>query len=137
MSIFLLLLTETCSISWICKYSNLLPSEWQTLRRWFATPHLTLPVLMSLLWILNLSLKLIAEPMYCFPQHLHDINYIAFLEVHFKIILTLYLHLFSKQANSVKATTFSADITSFMEFFWRARVLIMNSRKKRRWNKFS
>ena len=55
--------------------------------------------------------------MYCFPQHLHDINYIAFLEVHFKIILTLYLHLFSKQANSVKATTFSADITSFMEFF--------------------
>ena len=62
-------------------------------------------------------LKLIAEPMYCFPQHLHDINYIAFLEVHFKIILILYLHLFSKQANSVEATTFSVDITSFMEFF--------------------
>ena len=62
-------------------------------------------------------LKLIAEPMYCFPQHLHDINYIAFLEVHFKIILTLHLHLFSKQANSVEATKFSADITSFMEFF--------------------
>ena len=107
------------------------------IRRWFATPRLTLTVLMSLLWILNLSLKLIAEPMYCFPQHLHHIKYITFLEVHFKILWTLCLHLVSKQANSVEATKFSANVTSFMEFFWRARVLIMNSRKKRRWNKFS
>ena len=62
-------------------------------------------------------LKLLAEPMYCFPQHLHDIKYIAFLEVHFKIILTLYLNLVSKQAHSVEATKFSAEVTSFMEFF--------------------
>ena len=61
LSIFLLLLTETCSISWICKYSNLLPSEWQTLRRWFATSHLTLPVLVSLLGIIISSNEVVRK----------------------------------------------------------------------------
>ena len=61
LSIFLLLLTESCSISWICKCWNLLPSEWQTLRRWFATSNLTLPVLVSLLWILMSSSKVVRK----------------------------------------------------------------------------
>ena len=42
--------------------------------------------------------------MYCFPQHLHHIKYITFLEVHFKMPLTLYLCLVAKQVNSVEAT---------------------------------
>ena len=42
--------------------------------------------------------------MYCFPQHLHYIKYITFLEVHFKMPLTLYLRLVAKQVNSVEAT---------------------------------
>ena len=42
--------------------------------------------------------------MYYFPQHLHDIKYIAFLETHFKMPLTLYLRLVAKQLNSVEAT---------------------------------
>ena len=43
--------------------------------------------------------------MYCSIQHLHDIKYITFLEVHFKISLTLYLRLVAKQPNSAEATT--------------------------------
>ena len=42
--------------------------------------------------------------MYCLPQHLHDIKYTTFLEVHFKMPLTLYLRLVAKQVNSVEAT---------------------------------
>ena len=30
--------------------------------------------LMSHLWIRNLPLKLVAEPIYCLPQHLHAIR---------------------------------------------------------------
>ena len=78
-------------------------------------PHLIYH-LMSLLWILNLSLKLIAEPMYCFPQHLHDIKYIAILEVHFKMPLTLYLRLVAKQVNSVEVTTKLVQMSYFWHF---------------------
>ena len=63
---------ETFSINCSCKYSNLLVEERQTLRRWFATPHLILPVFISLWWILKLSLKPVGDPTYCLPQHLQD-----------------------------------------------------------------
>ena len=64
--------TETFRISCTCKYSNLLAEEWQTLRRWVAIPHLTLPVFVLFLWILNVSLKLMAVPTYCLSWHLQD-----------------------------------------------------------------
>ena len=72
LSILLSFCTETFRISCTYKYSNLLAEEWQTLRRWFATPHLTLPVFILFLWILNVSLKLLADPTYCLSQHLQD-----------------------------------------------------------------
>ena len=43
-------------------------ADLQTFRRWLATPYLILQVLMSLLWTRNLSLKPVAEPIYCLPQ---------------------------------------------------------------------
>ena len=49
--------TETNSIDCTCKHSKLPAEELQTLRRWFVTPHLASPVFISLLWILNCSLK--------------------------------------------------------------------------------
>ena len=67
-------LTRTCSISCTCKYSVLHVADLRTFRRWLATPNLILPVLMSLLWIQSLSLKPVAEPMYCLPQHLNTIR---------------------------------------------------------------
>ena len=67
-------LTRTCSISSTCKYPVLHVADLQTSRRWLATPHLILLVLMSLLWIRSLSLKPLAEPMYCLLQHLHAIR---------------------------------------------------------------
>ena len=66
--------TETFSINCTCKYSNFLARVQQTLRRRLAAPHLILPVFMSLLWILNLSLKPAADPTYYLPQHLQDIK---------------------------------------------------------------
>ena len=39
--------TDTFSINCTCKYSNLIAEERQTLRRWFSTLHLTLPVFIS------------------------------------------------------------------------------------------
>ena len=69
--------TETFSINCTCKYSNLLAEEQQTLRRWFAIPHLTLPVFTLLLWILNLSLKPVVDPAYCLPQHFQDMKEIT------------------------------------------------------------
>ena len=51
--------------------------------------------------------------MYCFPQHLHDIKYIAFL--HFKTPLTLYLRLVAKQVNSVEATK---KLVQMSHLFW-------------------
>ena len=60
-------------------------------------------------------LKPIAEPMYCFPQHLHDIKYITFLEVHFKMPLTLYFRLVAKQVNSVEATK---KLVQVSHLFW-------------------
>ena len=67
-------LIKTCSISCTCKYLVLHVADLQTFRRWLATPHLILPVLMSLLWIRNLPLKPVAQPIYCLPQHLHAIR---------------------------------------------------------------
>ena len=49
-------------------------ADLQTFRRWLATPYLILPVLMSLLWTRNLSLKPVAEPIYCLPQHITRCN---------------------------------------------------------------
>ena len=66
--------TETFSINCTCKYSHLLVEERQTLRRWFATPTLILPVFIPFLWILNLSLKPVADPTYCLPQNFQDIK---------------------------------------------------------------
>ena len=53
--------------------------------------------------------------MHCFPQHLHDIKYITFLEVHFKMSLTLYLRLVAKQVNSVEATK---KLVHMPHLFW-------------------
>ena len=53
--------------------------------------------------------------MYCFPQHLLDIKYITFLEVHFKMSLTLYLHLVAKQVNYVEATK---KLVQMSYLFW-------------------
>ena len=53
--------------------------------------------------------------MYCFPQHLHDIKYITFLEVHFKMPLILYLRLVAKQVNSVEATK---NLVQMSHLFW-------------------
>ena len=61
------------------------------------------------------SLKPKAEPMYCFPQHLYDLKYIAFLEVHFKMAVTLYLRLVAKQVNSVEATK---KLVQMSHLFW-------------------
>ena len=57
-------LTKIYSISCTCKYSVLHVADLQTFKRWLAT-HLILPSLMSLLWIQNLFLKLLAESIYC------------------------------------------------------------------------
>ena len=54
--------------------------------------------------------------MYCFPQHLHDIKYITFLEVHFKMPLTLYLRLVAKQVNSVEVTKTLVQMSHFRYF---------------------
>ena len=51
----------------------------------------------------------------CFPQHLHDIKYITFLEVHFKMALTLYLRLIAKQVNFVEATK---KFVQMSHLFW-------------------
>ena len=61
-------------MSCTCKYSVLHVTDLQTFKRWLATPHLILPVLISLLWIRNLSFKPAAEPIYCLTQHLHAIS---------------------------------------------------------------
>ena len=53
--------------------------------------------------------------MYCFPQHLHDIKHITFLEMHFKMPLTLYLRLVAKQVNSVEATK---TLVQMSHLFW-------------------
>ena len=53
--------------------------------------------------------------MYCYPQHLHDIKYITFLEVHFKMPLTLYLLLVAKQVNSVELTK---KLVQISHLFW-------------------
>ena len=66
--------TGTFTINCACKYSNLLVEEQQTLSRLFFTPHLILSVFVSLLGILNVSLKPVADPTYCLPQHLQDIK---------------------------------------------------------------
>ena len=63
-------LTKTCLISSTCRYPVLHVADLQTSRRWLATPHLILLVLMPLLWIQNLSLTPVAGRIYCFPQHL-------------------------------------------------------------------
>ena len=62
------------SINSTCKYLKLLGEERQTLRRWFAKPHITLPVFISLLWILSFSLKSVADPKFCLLQHFQDIR---------------------------------------------------------------
>ena len=66
-------------------------ADLQTFKRWLATPHLILPILMSLLWIRNLSLKPVAEPIYCLPQHLHAIRQIIFFVLQVKKPLILYI----------------------------------------------
>ena len=67
----------------------------QTFTRQLATPHLISTILMSLLWVWNLSLKPVAETIYCFFTTLTDNS--------FSIIL--YLNLLAWQVNSVGTTT--------------------------------
>ena len=90
-------LTRTCSISCTCKYSVLHVADLQTFKRRLATPHLILPVLMSFLWIWNLYLKPVAEPIYCLPQHF-------MLSDKVKEPLILYWRLVAWQVNSVDNT---------------------------------
>ena len=98
-------LALTCSINWTCKYSVLQMVDLQTFKRWLATPHLILPVLISPLWILNLCLRPAAESIYCLLQHLQVIKEIVFLVLQVKIPLVLYFHLVAQQVNSVETTT--------------------------------
>ena len=65
--------------------------------------------------------------MYCLPQHLHDIKCITFLEVHFKMPLTLNLRLVAKQVNSVEATKKLVQVSHLLWHFSEELVLIMNS----------
>ena len=84
-------LATVCSINWTCKYSVLQMPDLQTFERWLDPPHLILPVSISLLWIRNLSLKPVPQPIYCLLQHLQFIKQIMFLVLQVKVPLVLYL----------------------------------------------
>ena len=106
--------TETFSVNWICKHSNFLAEERQKLRKWLATPHLTLPVFISILWILNDSLKLVVDPTYCLPPHLQNIKQMTFLLSHFKIPIIFYFCLVAKQVKSEKITKMFLQMSHFL-----------------------
>ena len=53
-------------------------------------------------------------------QHLHNIKWITFLDVHFKMPLTLYLRLLAKQVNSVEATRKLEHMSHFFGIFLKS-----------------
>ena len=74
-SMFVALL-QTCSIIWTDKNWKILLSFLDIPLTYFAVPHLSLLVLISLLYILKRFLKLVAEPTYCCTQFLQVDNVI-------------------------------------------------------------